>query len=237
MSERLDTRYLVVNGDDLGMSSGVNRGIVEAHLQGVVTSASLMVDRPAAQEAAALTRELPALGVGLHLELAHDARDDVRAAMRHQLDRFEFLMGRLPSHIDSHRDLHRNPDVLPHSIEMARRLDVPLRGRSRIRCVTSFYGQWGGEVHPEQVSVENLISLLDSEVGDGVTELICHPGYVDPTLDSSYAGVRETELQTLCDPRLVEFLVRARIRLASFSDLHALFTGEPYRTKRPRQPI
>jgi YdjC-like protein len=46
-------RYLIVNADDFGQSSGVNRGIIEAHEKGILTSASLMVRWPATEEAAA----------------------------------------------------------------------------------------------------------------------------------------------------------------------------------------
>src|SRR5688572_27225623 len=62
-------RSLVVNADDFGMSAGVNRGIIEAYRNGIVTSASLMVRGPAAAEAAALSRGCPALSVGLHVDL------------------------------------------------------------------------------------------------------------------------------------------------------------------------
>jgi predicted glycoside hydrolase/deacetylase ChbG (UPF0249 family) len=227
MPEQRETRYLIVNGDDLGMSSGVNRGIVEAHRHGVLTSASLMVNRPAAQEAATLARELPHLSVGLHLELVRDAHADLRAVTHQQLDRFEGLTGRLPTHIDSHRDVHRRPDVLPHVFELARRLGVPVRGHSLVHCVTAFYGQWGGETHAEQVSVDNLIRLLDTEVADSVSELVCHPGYADDEFDSSYASVREVEIRTLCDPRVPQILAQANIRLVGFCDLAALLTGDP----------
>ena len=44
---------LIVNADDFGCTEGVNRGIAEAHVRGIVTSTSLMVNRPAAAEAAA----------------------------------------------------------------------------------------------------------------------------------------------------------------------------------------
>ncbi len=54
-------RRLIVNADDFGLSAGVNEGIVEAHVSGIVTSTSLMVDRPAAAGAAGLAREHPAL--------------------------------------------------------------------------------------------------------------------------------------------------------------------------------
>src|SRR5206468_3886617 len=54
-------KYLVVNADDFGACAGVNRGIVEANRHGIVTSASLMVEMPGSEEAAAMTQECPAL--------------------------------------------------------------------------------------------------------------------------------------------------------------------------------
>ena len=61
---------LVINADDLGFAPGVNRGILEAHGAGTLSSASMMVNAPAFGEAAAHVREhAPSLGVGLHLNL------------------------------------------------------------------------------------------------------------------------------------------------------------------------
>src|SRR2546428_404070 len=60
---------LVVTADDLGLSPGVTRGILEAHTRGVVRSASLMVTFASSPEAAALSRMEPDLEVGLHLDL------------------------------------------------------------------------------------------------------------------------------------------------------------------------
>src|SRR5918994_7702206 len=61
--------YLIVNADDFGYTRGVNRGIVEAHEHGIVTSASLMVKQRAAEEAAAYARSHTQLSLGLHIEL------------------------------------------------------------------------------------------------------------------------------------------------------------------------
>lgn len=63
------SRVLVVNADDFGISRGVNRGIVAAHRAGIVTSASLMANLPAAEDARELAAGCPTLGVGLHLTL------------------------------------------------------------------------------------------------------------------------------------------------------------------------
>ena len=62
-------RRLIVNADDFGYTSGVNRAIVEAHAQGIVTSSTLMANGPAFSEAAQLTKNLPKLSVGCHVVL------------------------------------------------------------------------------------------------------------------------------------------------------------------------
>lgn len=62
-------RRLIVNADDFGRSSSINQAVVRAHREGILTSASLMVNEPAFNEAVALARENPRLGVGLHLTL------------------------------------------------------------------------------------------------------------------------------------------------------------------------
>lgn len=61
---------LIINGDDFGYSTAVNRAIIQAHREGVLTSASLMVNEAAAVEAVALAKANPSLAVGLHLVLA-----------------------------------------------------------------------------------------------------------------------------------------------------------------------
>jgi len=100
-------RCLIVNADDFGRSPGINDGVLRAHREGIVTSASLMVRWPAAVEAARYAREHPHLSVGLHLDFGewsfrdgewvpeyevvadHDAealRADLRLAAGHEDD-------------------------------------------------------------------------------------------------------------------------------------------------------
>jgi chitin disaccharide deacetylase len=67
------TRNLIVNADDLGWSEGVNRGILEAHRHGIVTSASLLANGTAFASAVELARSAPGLGVGVHLNLSNGA--------------------------------------------------------------------------------------------------------------------------------------------------------------------
>src|SRR5437870_6350189 len=60
---------LIINGDDFGYSEAVNCAIIQAHREGVLTSASLMVNERAASGAVRLAKENPSLAVGLHLVL------------------------------------------------------------------------------------------------------------------------------------------------------------------------
>ena len=60
---------LIINGDDFGYSDAVNRAIVQAHREGILTSASLMVNEAAAAPAVELAKANPSLAVGLHLVL------------------------------------------------------------------------------------------------------------------------------------------------------------------------
>jgi predicted glycoside hydrolase/deacetylase ChbG (UPF0249 family) len=217
-------RLLIVNADDFGATPGVNRGILEAHLRGVVTSTSLMVDAPASVEAARLGRSAPGLGLGLHVDLqgvagAWRGEESLLDELARQRQRFVELVGRPPSHVDSHRDVHRAPDLLPAFLALARGLRVPLRGHSAVRCLAKFYGQWAGVSHPEQLSVESLARLLESGAGEGVTELVCHPGYCDAQLASSYRREREIEVTTLCDPRARDVLRGLGIELTNHDAL------------------
>jgi predicted glycoside hydrolase/deacetylase ChbG (UPF0249 family) len=60
---------LIINADDFGYSAAVNRAVADLHGAGLVTSASLLVNMPHSEEAAALVRSLPGLSVGVHLNL------------------------------------------------------------------------------------------------------------------------------------------------------------------------
>jgi hopanoid biosynthesis associated protein HpnK len=66
---RREARRLIVNADDFGRSHSINQAVVRAHREGILTAASLMVNEAASEEAVALARQNPELGVGLHLTL------------------------------------------------------------------------------------------------------------------------------------------------------------------------
>lgn len=224
-------KRLIVNADDFGAGGGINRGIVEAHRDGILTSASLMVDMPGSEEAARLAAALPRLSVGLHAVLTgedgaplvdFDEPELCRAELQRQVRRFAQLTGGLPTHLDSHHNVHRDPRLLPRFLELAEECRLPLRGHSQARYFPAFYGQWdGGEVHLEWIATANLVRMLTVDIGPGVTELSCHPGYVAGDFRSSYSSEREAELRTLCDSAVRRAIGELGIELIDFRDLEA----------------
>ena len=62
-------KKVIINADDFGLCRPVNEGIVKAHRQGILTSATLMTNTPGFDEAVALARQNPKLGVGVHLNI------------------------------------------------------------------------------------------------------------------------------------------------------------------------
>jgi predicted glycoside hydrolase/deacetylase ChbG (UPF0249 family) len=249
------SKRLIVNADDLGRTPGVNEGIFEAHRDGVVTSATLMVNYEAARAVPELAERHPRLGIGLHVALTggrpalppeHVASlVDVRghlparpeglagarpahvlAEARAQLKRFREIMGRQPTHLDSHHHSHRLPVVLEALLTLAWETGLPVRNASedarRVlqgenipttdRFVDGFYD--------EGATLENLQRLL-AEVTSGTTELMCHPARVDPELSagSGYAGVRERELAVLTDREVRQQVQALGIELIHFGEL------------------
>jgi len=64
-----EKRRLIVNADDFGRSHSINEAVIRAHRDGILTTASLMVNEPGCGEAVTLAGKNPRLGVGLHLVL------------------------------------------------------------------------------------------------------------------------------------------------------------------------
>jgi predicted glycoside hydrolase/deacetylase ChbG (UPF0249 family) len=249
-------KQLIVNADDLGRTEGINEGVFDAHRRGIVTSATLMVNYPAAGRVAVLSRDSPALGIGLHLALTGgvpalppeqvkslvgpDGRlpakpeglaaadpAEVLAEVRAQLKRFRQVMGRDPTHFDSHHHCHRDvPAVFEAILTLAWETGLPVRGADlpmaeRLRregvptpdhFIDEFYG--------EGATLAELVRILES-LPDGTSELMCHPAVVDAELrsTSSYAEPRARELDALTQAAAHQALGRCGIRLVTFGQL------------------
>ncbi len=151
-------RTLIVNADDFGLTRAVSRGILDAGLKGIVTSTTVLVNRPIDAD---LIAELLAsgLGVGLHLNLTlgapvsdprrvpslldaegrfvRDAReaaaravkDEARIELGNQIDAFRRFTGRFPTHLDSHHHVGRHAPILELVLDFAKAIRVPVRSQ------------------------------------------------------------------------------------------------------------
>jgi predicted glycoside hydrolase/deacetylase ChbG (UPF0249 family) len=235
-------RYLIVNADDFGQSHSVNQGIITAHERGIVTSASLMVRWPAAAEAAAYSRQHPNLSLGLHIDLGEWAyrgkqwvslyqvvpSNDttvVAEEVYRQLTTFRRLVGKNPTHIDSHQHRHLREPLRTVLTAVACELAVPLRHCSAgIHYCGDFYGQTAnGESFLDVISVGAMIHILGT-LPLGYTELGCHPG-IGNDLDTMYCSERSEEVKVLCDPRVRASITTMRIELCSFLHLPTEVVG------------
>jgi predicted glycoside hydrolase/deacetylase ChbG (UPF0249 family) len=239
-----EERFLIVNADDLGMTAAVNEGVFAAHREGIVTSASLMVRQSAAPAAAEALAEHPDLAVGLHLDLGGRIYEDeaknepafvlfrpmgekgrtpqreaVEEECRWQLARFRQLLGRDPTHVDSHKHVHESEPVAGVAEAIAAKLGVPLRNRA-IPYEGGFYGRGpNGAPRPEAISPPCLIELIEA-LPPGWTEIGCHPA-AGPVPTSSYDAERQVELATLRAPRVKNLLNVTSVRLCSYAQVFA----------------
>ena len=245
------SRRLIVNADDFGRSPGINRGIVAAHQHGIVSSTTLMVNLPWSADATALAEDVLTLGIGLHLNFCYGAplstdatslvdtnglldrdlmrlRDrattaDINREARAQLARFRELLGRNPTHVDSHQHVHSWPVAVEPVAMLSREIGVPVRACTtqhretlwtlEAECPDAFIIDFFGEANIDSGTLAAIVTALPC----GTTELMCHPGEDGPELaDSSYRRERESELATLCSPAIRTLIEELQIELTRF---------------------
>lgn len=219
----MSVKRLIVNADDLGYDPEIDRGILEAHTRGIVTSATAMVDTPFAE--AALKAAPASLAIGLHAVL--DPRLPTAQAvdeLRRQIDRFERLRGEPPTHLDSHKHSHAQTAILAAYAQVAAYRDLPARAidaemrrflRDRgVRTTDHFLGD--ADLRPCW-TLERLLGAL-ATLPEGTAELMCHPGYLPARARTSFAAEREIELRALCDPRAKQALAATGAALATYRD-------------------
>ena len=208
-------KKLVINADDFGYKPDINRGVIYAHQNGLVTSASLFADREGTADAVRLAKENPGLGLGIHLDLdrffdvdhhlgvilgwgqARHEPDDIRQEVRRQLEKY-FSFGFLADHLDSHHHAHLHPDVLPVVCELAGEFNI-----SVVRFFDKFFRSVSESARAKKYLIDKKIRIVDHFIEGWywgnidekyeVAELMTHPGYGELW--------REAELAHCCQPQ------------------------------------
>jgi len=132
-------RRLIVNADDFGFTRDVNRGIIDAHRNGILTSTTLMANGAAFEDAVELALATPSLDVGVHLTLVGGPGQPptVTALLKelalgrvHAYEELAAQLGRItaagiaPTHLDTHKHTHLWPGVLDAVLRVAREFGV-----------------------------------------------------------------------------------------------------------------
>jgi chitin disaccharide deacetylase len=210
-------KLLIVNADDFGLSKGQNYGIVEACRRGIVTSTTALVNGEAVEHAAQLSRELPALGVGMHFVLTlgmplspmpgltrdgllgkwiweqaeQDALplDEIARELDGQFNRFIDLFGREPTHIDSHHHVHMIPAIFAIVADFAQRKGVAMRVDRKVQGLSPF-------------TVPSTAGFSSAFYGDEISEAL----FLQVLDDSTARG--ERSLEVMAHPAFVDNTVR-----------------------------
>ncbi|HLO12624.1 MAG TPA: chitin disaccharide deacetylase [Pseudoneobacillus sp.] len=200
---------LIVNADDFGYSHGVNYGILDSHLNGIVNSATMMMNMPGTEHAIQLAKQHPSLKVGIHLVLTCGkpllqdvpslmdenshfislsslknridvSLDELEREWTAQIERF-LASGLNLTHLDSHHHVHTIEELLPVVQKLAKKYNVPVRtnGFEKIKEVEAFSDLCLVDFYGEGVTADYFDKLF-GRVEDGKkVEVMCHPAYLD----------------------------------------------------------
>jgi len=244
-------KKLIINADDFGLTEGVSKGIIDAHLCGVLTSTTLLMNMPSTKKAIQLAKENPKLGLGIHLNMtlgtpligdkAKSLTDDTGKflpprlmnspnyivdldelyhELTTQMNLFTTLVGKLPTHIDSHHHMHMLPQYRGVFDRVAKDFGVVMRSlplwRQDKLAKKEEYIQFNDDFYGLDLTVQSLISIMTRYAE--TLEIMSHPGYIDDDLHaiSSYTEARLIELEILKSPELRQFIDDVGIELVTY---------------------
>ncbi|WP_459501851.1 chitin disaccharide deacetylase [Bacillus sp. C1] len=224
---------LIVNADDFGLTEGVNYGIIEGHVNGLVNSTTMMMNMPGTKHAVRLAKEYKTLGVGVHLVLTagkplltdvpslvsedgffHKQRivregrinpEDVEREWTAQIEKF-LSSGLTPTHFDSHHHIHGLPILHDVLERLAEKYNVPIRRCDQERAVQPFSDVFYSDFYGDGVQKDYFVKLKERVKDGELVEVMAHPAYIDPALVklSSYVIDRVKELRILIECELPE---------------------------------
>jgi predicted glycoside hydrolase/deacetylase ChbG (UPF0249 family) len=272
------TRVLILNADDYGRTPEVSRGIRRAHLQGIVTTTTVMINIPSAiSDVRDALIETPSLGMGVHLNLTYGkptapsdrvssliGEDGFFLSRDHLLNKLDVVHSEhielewraqiesflqesaLLDHLDSHHHIGAlNEKIWQIQLNLCQEYNCATRPpfpvdiseqeisliypqkfvdfasseantmmeRHGIRSADHFFASFFGET----ASLMHALDLL-SNLPDGISELMCHPGFSDDELRSTsgYHETRDLEREILTSAALQDCVEKHSIMLRTY---------------------
>ena len=238
-------KRLIINADDFGFTRDVNAGIIQAHREGVLTSATLMANGDAFDDAVRVAHETPTLDVGCHLVLVQgrsvlDGRTlpetparllfqkmDAYSELRAQIQKI-IARGIRPTHLDSHKHTHLLPGVFRAVVRLAKEFSIPyirrpLPSLDLYRRVALASGVRMTDhllgFRLTGTLTEDTFAAAIERLPAGETEFLCHPGLLGPELAQAPTRLKESrvrELEALTSPRIRALINAKEVRLGPF---------------------
>ena len=171
-------RRLIVNADDFGRSTSINTAVIHAHREGVLTTASLMVNEPDCAAAVALAKQNPKLGIGLHLTLL--------------MGRAALPADEIPGLVNEHGEFDHSPVGVGMKYFFRRRLREQLRAEiheqfQRFRATGLPLDHVNGHLHLHlHPAVFNILMEDANVLGISRVRLTREPFWLDASLAAGH---------------------------------------------------
>jgi len=252
-------KKVIVNADDYGLTDGVCSSINELAEIGGISNTTLMLCAKGAPDRIALylTNEIRSMA-GVHLQLSSgmpianrslvasliDENDtfvdprkqivdekQVEIEWRAQIELAIKLLGKRPSHIDSHHGMHRIPTLFPIYTSLASEYGVPFRGaNNHLREIIKEQGlvgtralvrNWTGKCTGFEALILEIENVANTYPDSNVIEVVSHPGYCDENLTriSSLSSARECDHNALHEIARLKIFQKNSIDIIPFSYL------------------
>src|SRR3989344_3854413 len=236
-------KKLIVNADDFGRTHGINLGVLESFNNGIVTSATIMINMPFAQEAIQISA-IHQIPLGLHLNITSGefftgsnylfgdkgkvknmyknggalTSKDMGLIIKEyeaQIAKFFKITQKMPSHLDHHHNVQKISGYLKPYIDFIASLKIPTRTRSHTTRVKRPDFIIESFFSEKELTKAHLMNIISS-LKNGVSELITHPSLITgESLDSYTENPRYKQMKLLTDPEIKQAVGKAGVRLIS----------------------
>ena len=218
---------LILNGDDFGLTRGVNLGIVEAFQRGALRSATVMAGMPAVDHAVELTKQTPGLKTGIHLRLTTGSpmadnvpsllgddgqlqkqsafwpnttmvAEEIERELRVQIDSL-LAAGFTLTHMDGHHHCHSHHLVAPVVEKLASEYKLPVRPCLKPVNYGATHLSFTDKFYGDDLKLDSLLEIVKNHLDKtDVLEVMCHPAFIDNELN---------QVSNYCMPRVQELSI------------------------------
>ena len=237
-----DSKKLVINADDYGLTKGITDGIVCGLESGYLSDISFVTNSSCFDYAADQLKRLYRTSVGIHLTVLEcEFRCQIETLLHSNF---------IPTHIDSHQHVHLFPGVSELVVMLAKEYGIPYIRLPRMNELNRYYlpvdllfrrlkrkvhnegfpfSQFKGMDESGAMNYEKLRNLIIG-ISSGITEIGVHPGRGDRETLEKYDHWNfdwDQELEAVCDKRLKKLIESKDIHITSFEKLIVLDNTSP----------